>query len=99
MSYILDALKKADSERQHGKMPDIYSHQPGNDVLEKEESGWNKPIVWILTALVILLTAFLLFINVYRTPTSATLVPGQTSTPSVTTSIPPAPATQSTPPA
>lgn len=90
MSYILDALKKADSERQHGKMPDIYSHQAHNDILEKEDSGWNKPIVWFLAALIVLLAASLVFINVYRTAPAVTLTAAQIapSAPPVTANSP-----------
>lgn len=83
MSYILDALKKADSERQHGKMPDIYSNQPHNDALEKEESDWNKPIVWLLAVLIILLMAFLVYINLYRISPAGALPSAQVAPPTV----------------
>jgi general secretion pathway protein B len=76
MSYILDALKKADSERQHGKTPDIYSSQPNSDTLENDESSWSKSIVWFLLAIVvILLTAILLFSGWYRTSPAVILTP------------------------
>jgi general secretion pathway protein B len=96
MSYILDALKKADSERQHGKTPDIYSHQPTSDVLEKEASTLSNPIIWVLAALILLLTGFLLFINLYRTSPAPALPATQVATSPITPAVPVAPAVQST---
>ncbi|MGZ3157752.1 MAG: hypothetical protein ACXU7H_01585, partial [Burkholderiaceae bacterium] len=97
MSYILDALKKADSERQHGKTPDIYSPQPSSDALDNEESARNKPIVWILSILIVLLCAFLIFINLYRTPPAVTLPPAPIAAAPIPPAPPIAPAVQSTP--
>jgi general secretion pathway protein B len=95
MSYILDALKKADSERQHGKTPDIYSSQPHSDALENDESSWSKPIAWfLLVVVVILLAAILLFSGWFRTSPAAILTPMQiTAAPAPT----PAPTTAAAP--
>lgn len=99
MSYILDALKKADSERQHGKMPDIYSRQPSSDTLENEESTWSKPIIWFLLAvIVVLLGAALLFNTVFRTQPAVIVVPAQVASQPVAAAvanIPVVPALQS----
>jgi general secretion pathway protein B len=98
MSYILDALKKADSERQHGKAPDIYSQQTSNNPLETEDSFQGKPIIWLLLiALIILLAAFLLFINLYRTPAAVIASSGQIVAPLVAANVPATPTVQSTP--
>lgn len=102
MSYILDALKKADSERQHGKTPDIYSSQPHSDALENDESSWNKPIVWLLLfVVVILLAAVLLFSGLFRTSPAVILTPMQitpaTARAPIITTAPIAPPATATP--
>jgi general secretion pathway protein B len=97
MSYILDALKKADSERQHGKTPDIFSHQPSSNALEKEDSTISKPIIWLVAVLIVLLTAFLLFINLYRTPSTSVLAATQVVSSPIITATPVVPTVQSTP--
>lgn len=99
MSYILDALKKADSERQHGKTPDIYSRQPHNDTLEKEESIWSKPIVWFLLVVlvVLILIAGLFFNSWYRMSPVAILPRAQVAPAPIASAAPIAPAVQSAP--
>ncbi|HEY8102548.1 MAG TPA: general secretion pathway protein GspB [Burkholderiaceae bacterium] len=98
MSYILDALKKADSERQHGKTPDIYSHQPNNDTLEKEESAWSKPIIWfLLIAVIMLLVAVIFFNSGPHTQPAVILTPAQVAPLPITTAVPIAPTVQNAP--
>lgn len=54
MSYILDALKKAESDRKLGSVPDIHTHA----VAAAESDGgaplWAKPWVWAAFALLVL---------------------------------------------
>jgi len=94
MSYILDALKKADSERQHGKTPDIYSHQPNSDTLEKEESAWSKPLIWFLLIVVVMLLAAVLFFNSWSHTQQTVILPPPSP---ITTATPIPPAVQSAP--
>jgi general secretion pathway protein B len=98
MSYILDALKKADSERQHGKAPNIYSNQSSSNTLEQEESSWHKPVVWILVAVVIALLAVILLFNSWPRPQPAVIVvPAQATPAPATPAAPASPATQNVP--
>lgn len=54
MSYILDALKKAESDRRLGSVPDIHTHE----IAAAESDGgaplWAKPWVWAVFALLVL---------------------------------------------
>ncbi len=49
MSYILDALKKADAEREQGGVPGLHSRPqapaPGDD--DEEPKGRTMPIIWV----------------------------------------------------
>ncbi|HEV2610655.1 MAG TPA: general secretion pathway protein GspB [Noviherbaspirillum sp.] len=45
MSYILDALKKAESERKLGGVPNIHA-QPPASVLTPHQPSWRKPVLW-----------------------------------------------------
>jgi general secretion pathway protein B len=64
MSYILDALRKADSDRERGAVPGIHTQAtPGvaGDMRSERSSG---PLVWVvvvLSAVVVALLAWLLF--------------------------------------
>jgi general secretion pathway protein B len=52
MSYILDALKKSDQERQQGTPPhlhSIHSHPPPS----KSSGPYRRPAVWVLAAAVL----------------------------------------------
>jgi general secretion pathway protein B len=45
MSYILDALKKAESERKLGGVPNIHA-QPPASILTPQRPSWRKPALW-----------------------------------------------------
>ncbi|WP_334189645.1 general secretion pathway protein GspB [Noviherbaspirillum sp.] len=45
MSYILDALKKAESERKLGGVPNIHA-QPPASILTPHQPSWRKPALW-----------------------------------------------------
>jgi general secretion pathway protein B len=52
MSYILDALKKAESERNLGAVPDLHA-QAYADAPEHARTGaWRKPWLWIAAGIV-----------------------------------------------
>ncbi len=69
MSYILDALKRADAERTRGAVPGLHARQlPG--------SGYIAPMhtrhpVWLLTAGAALLAAVAVGLWLWRTPPEA----------------------------
>jgi general secretion pathway protein B len=82
MSYILDALKKADSERQHGKTPDIHTQPAHNNALDGDESLLKKSGIWIIlvVALIILCSA-LLAMNWQRTSATVAVAPAPVPVP------------------
>lgn len=47
MSYILDALKKAESERKLGSIPNVYSPAPSASDMADGQS-WRKWLPWLL---------------------------------------------------
>jgi general secretion pathway protein B len=47
MSYILDALKKAESERKLGSVPTMYAQAP-NAIAPTDGHGWHKWLPWVL---------------------------------------------------
>lgn len=61
MSYILDALRRADSERERGAVPGLHA-QPGTespDTTETAHSAATNPLVWVVVAMALLLVAVL----------------------------------------
>jgi general secretion pathway protein B len=52
MSYILDALKKAESERNLGALPNVYTNAP-HAVSDKDNESWGKILPWSLAAIVL----------------------------------------------
>ena len=79
MSYILDALKKADRERTLGKVPDLETAQWPAD-----QQSRAKPWQWILGA-VLLLNGLVLTLNLLDRDEAVPLnVPAVEQTPSVT---------------
>lgn len=73
MSYILDALKKADAERERGTVPGLHSQALGQ--IEDEEAGARQtlnPVVWIGAGVGICLIAVLSWQLWMREPAPAT---------------------------
>lgn len=70
MSYILDALRKSEQERQRGKVPDIHGA-----VADQPMPG-NKPNIWpIITVVVILVNVGILLFFALRQSDVAELQP------------------------
>lgn len=62
MSFILDAIRKSEDERQRGKGPDVYSMQPG-----AAQRGQPAP-AWARALMLLLALALLAFITVWLWP-------------------------------
>ena len=77
MSYILDALKKAESERGLGSIPNVHAQPVSTIPLEDSPSHWSRrPLMWIaLAALLILFAAFAWFKPWQATPALITTAP------------------------
>ena len=76
MSYILDALRRADAERERGEVPGLQSQQ--HAMLDDEDAApRSRPLVWVIVALVVALTAAIAW-NLFggeppRSPVSSSL--------------------------
>ena len=90
MSYILDALRRADSERERGAVPDIHA-QPvpvvSDDADGEEEGRKSHPLVWVVLALSVALVASLLW---QRSGLGEAVPPPQVSAPAAAVAALPA---------
>lgn len=90
MSYILDALKKADAERERGSVPGLHS-QPLGQVDDDQDTGSRRPVppaMWLVGGAGICLIAVLSWQLLSR-PVAPT--PEPVATPASVTETPPAP--------
>lgn len=90
MSYILDALKKADAERERGTVPGLHSQALGQ--VEDEDGGTNKaigPAVWIGAGVGISLIAVLSWQLFMREPAPAAGVQPPAAAPDMATRMAP----------
>lgn len=55
MSYILDALKRADAERQHGTVPSLHTRQVTTPALQNTSGAQNRR--WLTAGAVLILAA------------------------------------------
>ncbi|MEC5213558.1 general secretion pathway protein B [Polaromonas sp. CG_9.5] len=55
MSYILDALKRADAERQHGTVPSLHARQVTTPAVQKTSGAQNRR--WLAAGAVLMLAA------------------------------------------
>ena len=99
MSYILDALKKAESERQLGSVPGVHATPQDSSAHADETPFWRRNLPWLLVALLgLCLLAYVLWSQLgAKAPTVpaaplASVVPEPASTPVVTAAPPPTPA-------
>lgn len=61
MSYILDALRKADSERERerGAVPSIHAQPAPPSAADPDEPGKGQPLVWVVAGLSVVVLALL----------------------------------------
>lgn len=60
MSYILDALKRAESERKLGSIPGMHAQSLSVAPAERSAALWRRPLVWVMCgAAVVALSAWL----------------------------------------
>jgi len=105
MSYILDALRKADAERERGQVPDLHAQPVLRGSVNTEPTAGARPWIWIATGAAIVALATLAWAllgrEVPREPVATVAVaPGGAGmpTPSITGPAPtPAPAPAPTP--
>ncbi len=92
MSYILDALKKAESEREHGAVPGLNTAQSNHSTYIHYRTG-ARPLGWMLLVLVLVLGLLLALVGlvwvwVWRQPVAEVARP-VTALPEVATQLQP----------
>lgn len=89
MSYILEALKKAESERKLGSVPNMHA-QPLVTASAAGSPFWRTPLAWSVLVAVLLLAAVIAWLAPWQAGTVVSL-PQQTSSGSVSMDTNPAP--------
>jgi len=104
MSYILDALRRADAERERGAVPGLQSQQ---HAFAEDDAATTRPrrLVWAVVALTLALIAVIAWAflgaagSTSRAPIEGSVVPAPLPVlPSAQAPMPPVPATATAPP-
>ena len=66
MSYILDALRKAESERKLGSIPDMHA-QPLGNASAVGRTAWRRPLAWSLLASAVIIAAGIAWLAPWQT--------------------------------
>ena len=103
MSYILDALKKADSERERGAVPGIHAQQVPHMAVAARPAGNLKLVLWLIVGLLTVIVAALVWrmsptaqtppVQVAATPLPSPIRPAETGAPTPVAQPPAVPAT------
>lgn len=108
MSYILDALKRADAEREHGAVPGLHARQVTTPASQAAHSARSR--VWLAVAATLTLGSIAAGLWIWQTPTGdvrlaalepavAKPVPTPIPAPALRPAVPALPAVASSPPA
>lgn len=91
MSYILDALKKAESERNLGSVPNVHAQAP-NASENADDAHWSKLLPWSLAALALgILLLALAWLQPWRQQTPVTpIASAPVAVPAVAPAVAPA---------
>jgi general secretion pathway protein B len=100
MSYVLEALKKAQAQREQGGIPGIHSLQVPYVAVEGKPRNNLKPVLWVITGLLVIilgLFAWRMGGNLWMLQNRAAAVTQVPSTPEITPARAAAPAQISRP--
>ena len=64
MSFILDAIKKSESERQRSRQPDVHSLQDSVPAIKSEPSRSNRLFLLIIAVVIIVAATWWLWLQV-----------------------------------
>lgn len=82
MSYILDALKKADAEREQGSVPGLHSQPQASTPDEADDKAVPLPLAWVGAGVAIAVIAILSWMLWSREPAPASGQAGAPDNPS-----------------
>jgi general secretion pathway protein B len=92
MSYILDALKKAESDRKLGSIPTVHAQSMPSTTNNADLPGWRKRLPWLLTLLMSVLVAWVGWLQPWRSqPAPAANPPSGSAPPTAQTMENPVP--------
>ena len=98
MSYILDALRRADAERERGAVPSLHAQQYASLPSDEEPRRGPRPLVWVVIGLSVALVAALAWNFLGReTPPPVVAARAPESAPAPAAAMPPPPAPIATP--
>jgi general secretion pathway protein B len=97
MSYVLEALKKAQAQREQGGIPGIYSLQVPYVAVEGKPGSNLKPVLWVITGLLVIILGLFAWrmggnswmlqngaVAVAQVPSTPEIVPAQAAAPAQT---------------
>ena len=61
MSYVLEALKKSQSQREQGAVPGIHSLQIPYQAMQDKPRATHKPLLWAIAVLLLVIAALLVW--------------------------------------
>ncbi|MDQ9169986.1 general secretion pathway protein GspB [Oxalobacteraceae bacterium R-40] len=94
MSYILDALKKAESERKLGSVPNVYAEPLPVAKFDEQGSALGKPWLWVIAAMLLAAGIAALWIKAsYQEASPARLLPVAQQAPEPASAVTSAPHT------
>lgn len=105
MSYILDALKKAETQRHLGGVPSIHAAASGDNASLEAQPFWRRHLPWLITGLLgLALLSYVLWSQLWHhaEPVPAALVSAPTPAPAAVAPMEqprPVPAQETPPPA
>jgi general secretion pathway protein B len=100
MSYILDALRRADSERERGTIPSLHTKAEALIDAEDEEGFGSRPhpLLWAVIGLSVVLASVLAWQFMGSSPTEPAPMPASIQAPAPVPTPAPAPVPASVPP-
>ncbi|GAA5175158.1 hypothetical protein GCM10025771_06550 [Niveibacterium umoris] len=98
MSYILDALRRAESERARETVPGLHEPQAALAPLHEREAPARAPWLWMAAGAALVLLAGLAWSLLARTPAPASATPAAAAQPAAPVAQPAAPRVLAPPP-
>lgn len=88
MSYILDALKKAESERRRGAIPNVHAQPASMLPLDLPVDLYKRPWIWIALAMLLTALLALAWVKPWESRTEVATAPTTPAGPMAVTAVP-----------
>ena len=77
MSYILDALKKAEAERKLGSIPDLNAQSVASMSPDDKPAFWRRPLAWIMLTMLVSVPGTFIWFKSWQQTAPAVVVTAQ----------------------